>query len=303
MDRLPDFVVIGAMKCATSTLHDQLAVQPGFFMSTPKEPNFFSDDAVYARGLDWYKGLFAAAAEGDLCGESSTHYTKRPRLSRTLERMRPVLPHARLIYVMRHPIDRLVSHYVHEWTERRVSGPIDQEIGINPDLVNFSRYGMQLEPYLESYGPENVLPIFFERMVRHPQETLEHVCGFIGYRGKPGWCQENDRRNVGAERMRSSRIRDLLVEAPVLRTIRRRLIPRSWRERVKGFWRMKDKPQISAPVADRLREVFDADLEKVGKLLGVPLTCANFKEVAASARPGWAAGGKDRHGSLDMVRS
>jgi hypothetical protein len=303
MDRLPDFVVIGAMKCATSTLHDQLAAQPGLFMSTPKEPNFFSDDAVYARGLDWYRGLFAAAAAADLCGESSTHYTKRPRLDRTLGRMRPVLPHARLIYVMRHPIDRLISHYVHEWTERRTSGPIDQEIDINPDLVNFSRYGMQLEPYLESYGPENVLPIFFERMVRHPQETLEHVCRFIGYRGKPGWRQEDDRRNASAERMRSSKIRDLFVEAPVLRTIRRRLIPRSWRERVKGFWRMKEAPRISQSVADWLRDVFDADLEKVGNLLEVRLTCANFKEVAAGAQRGWAAGGKDRRGSLGMVRS
>ena len=57
----PDFMIIGAMKSATSTLHEQLAANPGFFMSRPKEPNFFSDDAVWARGLDWYSALFASA--------------------------------------------------------------------------------------------------------------------------------------------------------------------------------------------------------------------------------------------------
>ena len=61
MSRLPDFIVMGAMKCATSTLHEQLAAQPGFFMSKPKEPNFFSDDEIYARGLDWYRSLFAGS--------------------------------------------------------------------------------------------------------------------------------------------------------------------------------------------------------------------------------------------------
>lgn len=68
MTRLPDFIIIGAMKCATSTLHDQLARQPGLFMSTPKEPNFFSDDEQWGRGLDWYGSLFEAVPGDTLCG-------------------------------------------------------------------------------------------------------------------------------------------------------------------------------------------------------------------------------------------
>ena len=59
----PDFIVIGAMKSATTTLHEQLARQPRLFMSRPKEPNFFSDDAMYARGWDWYSSLFRAALD------------------------------------------------------------------------------------------------------------------------------------------------------------------------------------------------------------------------------------------------
>ena len=97
MTRLPDFIVIGAMKCATSTLHYQLAAQLGIFMSTPKEPNFFSDDKAFAGGIDKYAALFRAATPRDLCGESSTHYTKLPTYPRTVERMRRHLSNVRLI--------------------------------------------------------------------------------------------------------------------------------------------------------------------------------------------------------------
>ena len=54
----PDFIIIGAMKCATSTLHDQLSMHNSFFMTTPKEPNFFSNDEIYANGFHWYESLF-----------------------------------------------------------------------------------------------------------------------------------------------------------------------------------------------------------------------------------------------------
>ncbi|MGR3434230.1 MAG: sulfotransferase, partial [Shimia sp.] len=70
----PDFLIIGAMKCGTTTLAAQLGRQDGVFVCDPKEPFYFSDDAVHARGPDWYRGLFAAAAPGDLKGEGSTRY-------------------------------------------------------------------------------------------------------------------------------------------------------------------------------------------------------------------------------------
>ena len=76
--RMPDFIIIGAMKSATSTLHNQLGAQSSIFMSSPKEPNFFSDDDIYNQGLSWYSGLFSDANGSDICGESSTHYTKLP---------------------------------------------------------------------------------------------------------------------------------------------------------------------------------------------------------------------------------
>ena len=84
MNKLPDFVIIGAMKCATSSLHDQLAQQPGIFMSELKEPNFFSNDEQYAKGIDWYLSNFRDAYPDELLGESSTHYTKLPTYPNTI---------------------------------------------------------------------------------------------------------------------------------------------------------------------------------------------------------------------------
>src|SRR5512142_3502978 len=146
MGRGPDFIIIGAMKCATSTLHEQLAIQPGLFMSRPKEPNFFSDDDIYAKGWDWYRGLFEGADERALCGESSTHYTKLPTYPHTVARIRRHLPRVKLIYIMRDPIERLISHYLHESIRGQINVSVDQAIEQHPELTAFGLYSRQLEP-------------------------------------------------------------------------------------------------------------------------------------------------------------
>ena len=83
----PDYMIIGAMKCGTTSLAAQLGTQDGLFMTDPKEPYYFSDDPVFAQGPDWYAGLFADAAPGDLTGEATTHYTKRPDYPDTIARI------------------------------------------------------------------------------------------------------------------------------------------------------------------------------------------------------------------------
>ena len=289
MNRAPDFIVIGAMKCATSTLHEQLAAQPGFFLSTPKEPCFFSDDEVYARGWEWYTGLFAGARAGDVCGESSTHYTKLPTYPRTVERMARHLSNVRLIYMMRHPIDRLVSQYIHEWTQRTIDGPIDEAVQRFPRLIDYGRYGMQLRPYFEAFGRDRVLPVFQERLHHQPQAELERVCRFIGYTGIPRWQQELSAANVSSERLRKSAWRDALLHWPGMTTLRRRLVPRSVRDRIKRLWTMNERPKLGDARLAELRRVYNDDLGELGSWLGIELTCENFKEAAAQRPLEWAA--------------
>jgi hypothetical protein len=292
MKRLPDFLIVGAMKSATSTLHEQLARQPGFVLSTPKEPCFFSDDAVWERGLSWYASLFAEAREGDICGESSTHYAKLPSYPHTVARIKSALPAStRFIYVMRHPLQRLVSHYIHEWSMGVISESIDSALATHPELVDYGRYAWQLEPYLEAFGPERVLPVFTPSLKAHPQAELDRVCRFLGYAGRPLWHDEVAQQNISRERMRRSAARDFIKDLPGATWLRRTLIPKWVRERIKDRWRMTERPQLSPRSTERVTETFDQDLAKLGSLLGRPLSCSTFDEVTRDLVPGWISGG------------
>lgn len=277
------------MKCATSTLHVQLAAQPGFHMSTPKEPNFFSDDPVYAQGLDWYRGLFAEAAESDLRGESSTHYTKLPTYPQTLARFQKELGDAppKLIYLMRHPIDRLVSHYIHEWSQGVISSDINTAVREHLQLKAYSRYHEQLAPWREAFGQEQILPLFFDGLRAHPQQTLERVCAFLGYEGPVQWQEDQAAQNVSAQRMRKSPLRDSIAALPPLRWLRRTLMPESLRERIKSRWMMKERPQLDAEIEAALRAHFNEDLALLGACLEMDLTCANWHDVAPNAQAQW----------------
>ncbi len=278
------------MKSATTTLHEQLARQPGLFMCRPKEPNFFSDDAAYARGWNWYGGLFHPAGDSDLRGESSTHYSKLPTYPRTVERMVRDLPRLKLIYVMRHPFDRLVSHYVHEVTTGRGRVGVAEAVEQWPELIEYGRYSRQLQPYLEAYGHSSVLPVFFPRLVEHSQAELERIGRFLGHEGPLRWDDELEPQNQGSQRLRRSAVREVLVQAPVLTTIRQRVVPRTWSRPLKAFWRARvEPPRLSAVLRARLQEVYDADLAELGSWLGVPLDCENFHEQTLNLSLDWTA--------------
>jgi hypothetical protein len=286
----PDFIVVGAMKSATTTLHEQLARQPGVFMSRPKEPNFFSDDAIYARGWGFYSTIFSAAGAGDLRGESSTHYTKLPTFPRTVERMVRDLPRVKLIYLMRHPIDRLVSHYVHELTAGGIRLSVVEALDRHPELIEYGRYAMQLEPFLAAYGFENVLPIFFARLVSHPQQELERIGRFLALATALKWDSTLRPQNTRRDRLRPSPIRHALLQSTVLGRLRRRMVPRLWSQSAKVFWRAQvEPPHIPQHLTARLREVFDADLSQLGSWLGIRLDCENFDGATRDCPHFWSA--------------
>jgi hypothetical protein len=285
--RKPDFIVIGAMKSATTTLHMQLAAQHGIFMSDPKEPNFFSDDEQYQRGTDWYCSLFADAEHGDLCGESSTHYTKRPDFPDTVRRMKALVPDAKLVYVLRHPIDRLVSHYAHQWSQNVIRCSIDDAIHEFPELIAYSRYAYQLEPYLESYGRASVLPVFYPALKTAPQRELEAVASFIGLQGNVDWKLDLGSQNVSVRRLRRFRGYSLLVDSTPMETLRRRFVPQVWRDRVKKRLQLHEPPKLSHASEQRVRAIFDADLEQLSTWLGTPIDCDTFDEVGALGGLRW----------------
>lgn len=259
--QLPDFLIIGAMKCGTSTLQAQLAAQPGIFMTEPKEPNFFSDDAVYAKGLDWYERLFAGAAPGDLKGEASTHYTKLPTYPETLPRLRAVCKAPRLIYMIRDPMVRTVSHYIHEWTQGVISGDIEQAFATHPEIVSYSCYAEQIAPWIEAFGRDSILVLTLEEMTADPQGVLTRAAGFIGYPGAPVWQEEQARVNVSAERMRRLPMQGLLIDNPLATTLRRTLVPEALRRRIRATRQMRQRPELTPARQQHLKEVYARDYD------------------------------------------
>ena len=262
---LPDFLIIGAMKCGTTTLAEQLGLQPGIFMATPKEPNFFSDDDVYARGMDWYQHLFATAAEGDLRGEASTHYTKLPTHPDTLARMRRALPAPRIVYSVRDPIERALSHFMHDWLEGKMPKDPDAAFRTHPELVDYGRYAMQIAPFIEAYGREAILLTSLERMKAAPEAELRRICAHLGLAEAPVWYTDLTARNVSAERFRKGPrwLFRVLVANPVASWLRQRLVPKSVRRRVREARQFGARPELPEALVTRLRTRFAPDLAEL----------------------------------------
>lgn len=260
----PDFIVIGAMKCGTTTLAAQLGAQPGFFMTDPKEPNYFSDDHIFARGPAWYAALFEPAAPSDLRGEASTHYTKLPDLPETLPRMTAALAEVRLVYMIRNPMARLVSHYIHDWSEGLLDGPLDDGmIERYAPLTNYGLYGMQIAPYIEAYGPDAVLLTSLERLKRDEGAELARIAAHLGHDGPVAWQADLAAENVSAERVRKLPMHRFLVDSVVATVLRRNLVPKGVRKRVREARMMKERPEVPAAARAALEARFAEDRESL----------------------------------------
>lgn len=261
----PDYALIGAMKCGTSTLAAQLGAQDGVFMTEPKEPNYFSDDAVFAKGPDWYASLFAGAAPGDIKGEASTHYTKRPELPETVTRMKAALPELKLVYMIRNPMARIVSHYIHEWSQGVLSTPLSVEIDRHGPLVDYGRYGWQIAPFVTAFGREAVLLTSLERMKADPDGELRRVARHVGFEGPVNWVEDLGSENVSAARSRKLPMHGLLVDSPVATVLRRGLVPKAVRTWVRERRQYKGRPEIPS---DRIPELHQRFLEDREVLAG-----------------------------------
>jgi hypothetical protein len=196
--------------------------------------------------------------------------------------MTAMLPDLKLVYVMRQPIDRLVSHYIHEWSERTIFGSLEVAVRRFPRLIDYSRYSMQLQPYLDAYGCRNILPVFLERLTLEPQLEFERICRFVGYHGEPQWNVRLAKQNVSNERLRKSVVRDAIVWNPAVTWFRRKFVPQAWRESIKDLWRVRERPEVSKRLERHLSAVFDEDLVLLGEWLGTEFTCTNFRDTAAA---------------------
>jgi hypothetical protein len=177
---LPNLVVIGAAKAGTTSLHTYLGDHPEIFMSETKELGFFVAGRNLSRGRAWYESQFPVALP--VRGEATPAYTAHPQHQGVPERMHELLPDARLVYLVRDPVDRVVAHY--RFMRRLGKERRSFEAVVRPlaesTYVARSRYAMQLERYLAVYPDDRVLVVDSSELRHDRLTTLAAIFRFLG---------------------------------------------------------------------------------------------------------------------------
>jgi len=180
---LPNFIVIGALRCGTTSLYWYLNYHFEISMSKPKELNFFIDcpkeklHSNWHKGIRWYGSHFDAKAK--IRGEVSPLYTAYPFDKGVAKRMHSVVPNAKLIYILRNPIDRIVSNWAQNYEEGREVVKLPERYFI-PHYVETSRYFDRLKDFLEFFSYENILIVTLEELNEHPMSTMKNIFAFVG---------------------------------------------------------------------------------------------------------------------------
>jgi len=222
---LPDFFIIGAPKAGTTALHAALAAHPSLFMSVVKEPKFFltdgppptsggPGDAQTYREHIWrradYEALFADAPAGKLRGESTPFYLYRTDAQ---ERIQALVPGAKLIVILRDPVERAHSNWTHLWSAGLdpvgdfVRACAEEDARVAAGWADFwhytrlGRYGEQLEKLLLRFPREQVLILRYRSLIDAPAQALDDICVFLGV--QPGIIDRVPRENVTAHPERS----------------------------------------------------------------------------------------------------
>ena len=179
--RWPDFFIIGAAKSGTSSLFGYLNRHPEIYIPSIKEPEYFSRQSIYARGEKWYKNLFTEAKNSQLCGDASTTYSRWPHTLDSPKLIKKFLPDTKFIYIMRHPIDRMYSHYAHHM---RFGINMSFEEALKKDDIYFycSLYMYQIDRYLRFFLKKNILFLLQSDLKTNPKKVFKDVTDFLEIR-------------------------------------------------------------------------------------------------------------------------
>jgi len=281
---LPDFLVIGAYKSGSTALHEALQAHPQVFVPARKGPSFFAFDGVEepdrplppgtVRRWEDYQALFDPAPAGSVRGEVSPEYLANPRAA---GRIRERVPGARLVAILRNPVERAFSDYL-----MYVRDGLEPETDFGRALdaqeerrraaaatgyyVETGFYGRQLRPYFEAFPRERIQVHLFEDFAADPAAVLRSLFDFLGVDPALGEAPERAVNVSGVPR-------NALV-ATAVRGGRRLapLLPAAVRRRAKAaLARGLDRPALAAEHRRRLVELYREDVAELERLLDRPL--------------------------------
>jgi hypothetical protein len=263
---LPNFLIIGAPKAGTTSLHAYLDRHPSIHMSQPKELYYF-DDPGYESRREWYESHFET--DLPLRGEATPHYAMYPYYAGVPERIHQLIPDAKLIYLVRDPIEQIVSHCVQLYTNGYCADAAellaDTEREDNPGICA-SRYATQLQQYLRFFDPSQLLVVDQRDLKVEREETMGEVFRFLGV--DAGLAAEGfeDELNARADKYEYTPTGELLwsrVVSPVGRTVLPLPVRNRIRRRVADVLpsRRVESPRLSDDVRSRLLAFLEAEVD------------------------------------------
>lgn len=268
--QLPTVIIIGAMKCGTSSLHYYMGLHPAIWMSRRKELNFFLTADSHARGEHWYRSWFRTSRP--VRGEASPGYSAWPQFDGVPERMRATVPDARLIYLVRNPIDRLVSHYLHNVVERHETKAL-AELVREPDnpYVARSLYGAQLGRYLRHWPLDRILILRSRSLLEDRDATMARVYRFVGVDSSFRDARFGWRRHRSVLKRRRTALGRRLAATSLMRLVGR--LPHGLRWPIEDlayypFSRRVERADPDPVLRNELLPVFREDLEQLAALTG-----------------------------------
>ena len=290
---LPTFFVIGSAKCGTTSLHRYLDLHPEISMSAEKEPEFFAHAAdpafdAHVPDRDDYLGLFERGARER--GEASTAYTYFPRIRGVPAVIAAEVPDAKLIYMVRDPVDRVgarlreaISNRHPEVRDLSLDAPAAELVGDLADPANFitceGMYMTQIRQYLDHFPKESLLVVDSDELRSERQATMERIFGFLGV--EPGFWDrrmEVELNGAGDKRVRS----DLYLRlsgVDLFQKAIRRMSPRVKRDVIAAARKVLSRelvaPEIDGDLRERLRELYRPEVEE-------------FREFTGQDFPGWS---------------
>lgn len=177
----PNFLLIGAAKAATTALSSLLEQHPEAAIARGKEPHFFSTDRNYALGWEAYLSLYRHCRGEKAIGDASTSYSRLRHHPHTIARIRKHLKDPRILYMVRHPLERMESAYVEHLRTPGVGfRSINDAVLRQPMIVDSSRYWEVYDAYRKAFGDSRVKVLWFEDYAERPLEVFQEACRFLG---------------------------------------------------------------------------------------------------------------------------
>ncbi len=276
---LPNCIIIGAQKCGTSSLHYYLSLHPEINMSSHKELNFFNQELCWRKGLDWYRSHFRGEAK--IYGESSPHYTNYPLYKGVAFKMHSVIPQAKLIYLVRDPVERMVSQYLDRLKGGQETRPLEEALAEaqgDSQYLWFSKYYAQLEQFFPYYPKHAFLIVTAEQLRNNRRHTLQRIFHFLEVDGS-FFCDEfSTLKNISDQKLKRSkprRVTRYLAGGPRNPTLMRRAayafipgIVKNAARRMVASGERVERPLVSQALRQRLLDLLYEDIMRLKGFCG-----------------------------------